>query len=430
LRRTLKQTPNVDLVSFFILRDPMDDPGGPTASSYVNLIPFPTEELFTRELRTFDVIIFQNFDYQVFQPYPRGFGNYLRNVRRHVLQSGAGFVMIGGDQSFDRGHYSGTAVEDILPVTLKPAGGEVDLGAFQARLTSVGRRHPITRVEETAEDNQHVWPQMPELDGSHVLSPNDRAVGVLVENPEAGDAPVVVLGRAGEGRTLALTTDETWRWGFQAAGRGVGNRVYLSFWRNALRWLVGETEQDRLTLSVDSRRIEPGETVIGRARLLGPDYKPRTGSDIRLRATFPAGENDRAISRTLKTDEEGEAAFELALNRTGTWRLAVRARPAAGEDSERTPTDATFVSVEAAGREMEILRPDVELLRAIANATEGAYFNIARRPPPQALPIEPDRVRKLLGREVQPLWDNWFLFGVVAGCLCLEWWLRRRRGVT
>lgn len=433
LRRTLKQTPNVDLVSFFILRDPVDDPGGPTPNSYVNLIPFPTDELFTRELRTFDVIVFQNFDYHIFQPYPRDFGGYLRNVRRHVVENGAGFVMIGGDQSFDRGQYSGTSVEEILPVALNPAGGEVDLRPFQARLTETGRRHPITRVEESEEDNRALWDRMPELNGCHVLSPNSRAGGVLVENQAAGGLPVVVIGRAGKGRTLAVTTDETWRWGFQAAGRGAGNRVYLSFWRNALRWLVGETEEERLTLSVDSRRIEPGKTVRGSVRLLGPDYAPRRDSRVRLSAARPAGEGGRPIVRTLETDAEGRASFELTLSRPGTWRLEARARPEAAEGTEGTekvPTDATFVAVETAGREMEDLRPDVELLRAVAEMSGGRFYDVAREQAPQTLPIEPDRVEKLLGREVYPLWDNWIVYAVVAGCLCLEWWLRRRRGVT
>ncbi|MBS3763205.1 MAG: VWA domain-containing protein, partial [Planctomycetes bacterium] len=125
LRRFLKQIPTVDLVSFFILRDQSDrpEPRGSVRGSYVNLIPFPTEELFTRELRTFDIIIFQNFDYRIFLGYRVDFPSYLENICEHVLKRGAGFIMIGGNQSFDRGPYAGTEIAQILPVDLKKGQG-------------------------------------------------------------------------------------------------------------------------------------------------------------------------------------------------------------------------------------------------------------------------------------------------------------------
>src|SRR5262249_48226219 len=62
LRRLLKRNPNVDLISFFILRTPTDLALVPPPE--LSLIPFPTRELFTESLSTFVLVIFQNFDYR------------------------------------------------------------------------------------------------------------------------------------------------------------------------------------------------------------------------------------------------------------------------------------------------------------------------------------------------------------------------------
>ncbi len=79
LRKALKRNPNVDLVSFFILRDPTDLVFA--TENELSLIPFPVNEIFGSELGTFDIVIFQNFN---FQPYGI-FGFHLRSIRDYVL---------------------------------------------------------------------------------------------------------------------------------------------------------------------------------------------------------------------------------------------------------------------------------------------------------------------------------------------------------
>src|SRR5690606_22965890 len=88
LRGMLKQNPNVDLISFFILRTEDDLRKAP--NSEMSLIPFPTEELFEEELPSFDLVVLQNFE---FAPY--GIGQYLGNIRRYV-EGGGGLMMLGG----------------------------------------------------------------------------------------------------------------------------------------------------------------------------------------------------------------------------------------------------------------------------------------------------------------------------------------------
>ena len=77
LRAMLKSNPNVDLISFFILRT--QDDVSLVPNDEMSLIPFPTRELFEEQLPSFDVIVLQNFEYL-----PYGIGDYLENIREIV----------------------------------------------------------------------------------------------------------------------------------------------------------------------------------------------------------------------------------------------------------------------------------------------------------------------------------------------------------
>ncbi len=155
LRGMLKRNPNVDLISFFILRSRTDIDDA--SQDEMSLIPFPTDELFGHQLPSFDVVFLQNFNYE-----PYGMGQYLDEIRRYV-EGGGALVMTGGDLSFSSGGYSDTAIAEVLPVqlpanslplffddipgTVANAPTLVDTHAFNLSLTAEGAAHPITALE-------------------------------------------------------------------------------------------------------------------------------------------------------------------------------------------------------------------------------------------------------------------------------------------
>src|SRR5690606_34780149 len=57
LRTHLSSDPNVDLVSFYILRTQQDQPRA--SENELSLIPFPVDEIFDKQLWSFDLVIFQ-----------------------------------------------------------------------------------------------------------------------------------------------------------------------------------------------------------------------------------------------------------------------------------------------------------------------------------------------------------------------------------
>src|SRR6266851_7446092 len=156
LRQGLKQDPSIDMISFVILRTPTDVVQVP--ESQLSLIPFPTQRLFTQELKNFDLIIFENFSSQLYFPW-----YYLENVRTYVQEGGA-FAMIGGRLTFAQGGYAGTPIEEILPVSLRSDRNDYRPVAQRMVLTEEGKTHPITRLSLDATENQRIWDMLPEFD--------------------------------------------------------------------------------------------------------------------------------------------------------------------------------------------------------------------------------------------------------------------------
>ncbi|MDE0207806.1 MAG: hypothetical protein OXP66_17460, partial [Candidatus Tectomicrobia bacterium] len=202
LRQALKLDPSIDLLSFVILRTANDVVNVP--ESQLSLIPFPTERLFTRELRNFDLIIFENFDSRRYFPV-----TYLQNVARFVRRGGA-FAMIGGPLSFSQGGYLGTPIEAILPVSLLRERRDYQQATHQMALTDEGRSHPITRLSSDDQENERIWESMPELDGLNLVGePKPGATVLAVSDGPAGNGagvPLLAMQPVGEGRSLALMT--------------------------------------------------------------------------------------------------------------------------------------------------------------------------------------------------------------------------------
>src|SRR5581483_7580294 len=150
------------------------------SSDELSLIPFPTEELFQEQLRSFDLVFLQNFNYG-----PYGIGAYLAEIKKYV-EEGGGLAMLGGDLSFSLGGYAHTPVADVLPVELGEQTSVeqmVDLAPFKLTLTPEGRSHPVTALKLDLEQNDAVWRGLPELNGTNIVARARPGATVLATHP-------------------------------------------------------------------------------------------------------------------------------------------------------------------------------------------------------------------------------------------------------
>jgi uncharacterized membrane protein len=425
LRGLIKHDPNIDLISFFILRTPTDVEL--VSSEELSLIPFPTEELFQEQLRSFDVVFLQNFN---FGPY--GIGAYLGEIKRYV-EEGGGLAMIGGDLSFALGGYAHTPVADVLPVEL---GEEAvpermrDLAPFRMQLTPEGRVHPVTALKVDLRDNEHRWSELPELTGTNLVArarPDTTVLGVhpLRKGTDGKPLPVLTVGDAGKGRSLAFTSDSSWHWAFHSgAGGGTDGRTYQKFWENAIRWLIRDPSLSFLRIETDQPEYGRGQKVGIDVRALGTDYRPARGVEVTISVTRIASGDTKPEplrSQVGRTDDEGELHVELEPPPPGGYRITARAT-LAGRPTEE---EEVFL-VRGGGRELEEPEARDDLLRRVAHST-GASFRTTSESLGTPTLHAPRVVRVNRHRDLE-LWSRWWMLVIAAVCLSANWALRRRWG--
>ncbi|MHB1843896.1 MAG: glutamine amidotransferase [Deltaproteobacteria bacterium] len=422
LRGLLRQDPNVDLVSFFILRGVHDNPKA--TEDELSLIPFPTEEIFRTDLHTFDVVILQNFAYKPFSSGLSGLhiDSYFPDIKRYVEDGGA-LLIIGGENSFGEGDYDETELGTVLPVTSVGLPPSTDL--FAPSLTEEGKRHPVTALAEGGEASARLWAALPQIPGLNLVRAKPGA-SVLLAHPllstGGAPAPVLVVMDVGRGRSMALTTDSSWYWSLPAEGRGLSNRHYERFWTNAIRWLVRDPQLTQLSLEPERRTVEPGEPIALAVKAQEADYGPARDARITVRLIEAETGKETASAQSI-AGPDGAAHFELPSPPPGAYRVIATATSRG--TSLGQAQDA--VAVRQSGRELEDPLPHPELLRQIADLTGGSFTDGLPRRIPKLHEREADIVE--IGRQKdRPIWDSgWPL---LALCLTLgsEWWLRRRWG--
>ena len=402
LREVLANNPRVDLLSFFILRNMGDDVVAPT--SELSLIPFPSNLLFDDYLSSFDLIIFQNFKYEPFID-----KKYLSNIRKYIEKGGA-FLMVGGELSFHGGSYSHTPIEDILPVSFKDVETRFIDKEFRPKISGDFSNHPILRLEK--ELNEEVWSSLPPLHGANLgLVANNDAYVLLKKESES---PILVAGEFGKGRTALLATDSVWSWGFG----GAGGRYFHRFWNNVIDWLIAEPETRRLQLESDKERYREEEQVLIKFKLLKENYQPAENITGKLTLSSRSGE---VIAKELKTDKLGGQVFPFIPEQSGFYEAVI--------EIEGLQEKIMF-SVLKDNAEFEKPLVNDFVLKKIAQVSGGQYKVLDGTNDLSALQFENPEMKIKSHSRSFSLWENWWAYGLVVGFLVMDWWLRRKAGLS
>jgi hypothetical protein len=164
---------------------------------------------------------------------------------------------------------------------------------------------------------------------------------------------------------MALAVDASWRWSFTEAAEGRGNQAYLRFWKNALRWLVGDPEDRRISVSPARENVLLGEEQRLVVHVRDTSYDPVAGAEVEGFVRAPDGSEEPF---TVVTDAAGEASTTVRPGEAGAYRV----RAAFGA-SESEVAESVF-AVAARDPELSDITPDPAFLEALAAATGGTYY--------------------------------------------------------
>jgi len=419
LRMAMKQDPLIELVSFVFLRTPTDTVDVP--DNQLSLIPFPIDDIFLEELKNFDVVFFDDFSHRAyFNPV------YLERVKDFV-RDGGGLAMLGGFRSFDSGGYAESALKDVLPVELDNKGRYQTQATVRPVLTASGKVHPITRLLPDPKANEEAWAKMLSLaDLNQVRGARGETLLSASGDGAATGSPLLTIGRFGKGRTLALMTDDVWRWNFIAVGNRETPQNHLKLIRQAVRWLAQEPafEQVQIRPIPTSR---PGEKVTIKLRVLKDDFTPTPQASVQLRVFGPEGEPS-LVSATADS-EEGEYTGEYTPTKEGSYRVEAEASLA----GKTLGKDKTSFSVAFPYGETDDGRPRTDLLKQIAEASHGEFFSINdwndKALDKIAAKLESHAPSQIVEQRQTRLWSTLWPFSIILALLSVEWWMRRKWGL-
>ncbi len=403
LRKWLKSDESVDLIAFFILRTDEDNTET-SDDSELALIPFPVDELFTEHLPSFDAVILQDIDAVTYK-----LARHLPALESYV-RSGGGLIMVGGPSAFAGGGYAHSPLERALPVELSTAERPFDTADFVPQYTDAGRSAPVLRgLTELFGD------ELPMMSGSNTLGPARPGSIVLWQHPErkAGGSPmpVLALGEAGDGRSIALGVDGTHALAFSEFAERAAGRAYGALWDGLVGWLMRDPRYEALRLEL------VGPCIAGLPAKLRLTRLPGTTGDVSLELEKLGQTRGAVLKKTLKSPPAGPLELELGALEAGGYaaRASVGAAP---------PTRFDF-ACERGGPAWSDSRPDPERLERIAKASGGSSVS---RDSVDDLAV-PDPIEVAAERSSTPLLPAWVWTLAASLALGFHWYTRRRQGL-
>lgn len=280
-RNLLKSDANVDLVHFTILRPPEKQDGTPI--NELSLIAFPTRELFGDKIKEFDLIIFDRYANQSILP-----RLYFENIVRYVRDGGAVMIAAGAEYAGVQS-LSTTPLAQVIPA--RPDGRVME-EPYLARITQIGRRHPVTRELPGSETEPPSWGEWVRLVSARV-----RTGTAVMSGP--GESPLMVLARENKGRVAIILSDHAWLW----ARRFHEGGPHLEMLRRVSHWLMKEPQLEEEYLRGSAR----GNVISIERQTMADTAKPVTmitpngaTKNIILRETAPG-----RFSGQVETDEIG-----------------------------------------------------------------------------------------------------------------------------
>lgn len=389
----------------------------------------------------YDIVIISDIDRRTFSP------EQMEWVRQLVVERGGGFCMIGGNQSFDTGHYEQTLWEKLIPVACLEFGFGHGWRGTAPSFPKAVRSHPILQLAADPALNDAILDCHPAFKGYHDIrrtKPGATTLARVADN----DAPLLAVQDYGRGRTMAFLSDAAGGWGedgyqgywgpamlANVLGESMSgaatlidpasvpsNEFYNRFWVNSMRWLAEKSVRRRQrTLVGRSEAItyRPGDTVKVAATVLNVFDPPELLKQaVGARLVMEGEERVRLTYDRDRKEFIGEIKLPEVVNGT---EVAV-VFDSVGANA--VASDEIRLHVMQIDRELENPHPDPQLLADLAKAGGGAVLT------------EPGEVRALFERSqrttqtervayYEPLWNQAWLWGVFLAVLGAEWLVRR-----
>jgi len=413
LAQLLRQQSHMDVHSVHRLRDDrwfrIDSGQSAPSSSGDEVFPDTPEEL-----AKYDLIIFgKNSEF------------FLTDKRIEALKS---FVKDqGGAILFSRGKpYSGrlAALENLEPVNWSNG----NTSAFNLAPTEDGQSAGLFGRALPAPDSP-VWLSLPALKDAHNVDSVKPFTRILAEGSLPSNQakfPLLMVRRYGQGATALVNADGLWKWDFYPEARELGN-MYQEFWTQLIQWVVAYSEflpGHDYSIHASNQSIKVNEPIS-----FSLSYRGKTNATGAIKPTIEIsakGIDTISLTPASSAPVSGKPIWKSSFtpNQSGSYTAKV-----IPHDDSASPV--INFTVNAPPTEMDDLNPDPVFLAELCESTGGKLLTIQELPTFLAEQFSNNSISKAKTETIwQSSWLQWFVPLIILGLLAIEWWLRRRNGLT
>jgi len=335
-------------------------------------------------------------------------------IHRAVSEQSKSALLLAGDAGAWRAMAQQPLLAALVPQRVDQAPAWRQTPAEEPSVLAVPAKDasaftPLSLDDDPAESLRR-WLARPQMFRVLSVGQLKPATRVLLQD-RSTQAPVMVESVVGAGRSLALLTNETWRW-----RREVGGEVHDRFWLDLVRHLMEPpytATKDGLSLGIDQQTVATGQTI---------DLRVRRPVNFKTPITIELRRDEQVVETLTPTEvlpESGRLAAQFTPSQPGAYEVKLKA----GDVS----IGAGVLVLPPAEAEMADTAPDLGLLTRIADSTGGALVPID-----QALAL-PERIAASRGQRddtiTRAIWCSPYVFCAIIGLLGLEWAVRKQLGL-
>ncbi len=376
----------------------------------------------TQQLETFDIVILGRQVQRLVDPsFADRLTRYVRSGGAVVFARGQPFES-GPDNASQNGAALARGIEPISPVDwAQPVLGEMRVRLGEA--SDAGG--PLAGLQEG-----EVLSRLPGMLAATRIDGRKSASLILLEQAtQQGPSMAAMTSlRVGSGMSLAVLTEGLWRWellpGVDTADEQAQS-IYGVLWIRALQWLASGGEflpgQD-IALEADRVTADLNQPINLR---ISTRYVEANDLDLQLIAVHSDGTSQR-LTPTL-SDTSGTYTASFTPKQTGVYAIELTS-PSRSDLIEPGQPITTRLAIIDRSPERRDTSAKPDALKQLVEPTGGQCLALGE--------IEPvldylQSLQALRGSQdtVDYAFNTWPVFALIAGCLGLEWILRRRMGL-
>lgn len=352
-------------------------------------------------------------------------------LREWVFAQSGGLILVAGDvntSALASGGDEVKPIQELCPVTLSSLASDLLADASGPQAWSIGFSRAgleagFLQLTDDTISSAAVWKEFPGIYRCYPTAGSKAGATVYANftdprSETSYGAPIWLASQFyGSGRTLYVGAGELWRL------RAIDEDYFDRFWTKAIREL-STTRLKRGTLRgmllLERNQYLLGQTAHVRALLSDAQFQPLVAEAINCDIYDPAGRPQLPPLKLMPDRQRpGQFVGDFRLSLPGTYRLELLIPDSTDKLIEKL--DVSLPNLETANA-----RQNVQLLRAMADETGGAYLPLDETTAaalPKLLPNHGEEF--LVDERLRTLWDRDWVLYVLVGLLAAEWLTRK-----